>query len=99
MSNQTPYAWAVTGLLMPYYGDDAEHDAKFEAKRIGGTARAFPLYTTPADDKTNSEPVAGLRRWTLLLTSANHGLVGQDGSTFPGSPEYYELVTVQEVKP
>jgi hypothetical protein len=42
-------------------------------------------------------PAAGLRRWTLLLTSAHHGLVGQEGHPFRGSPEFYERVTVQEV--
>ena len=91
-----PYAWAVTGLAMPYYGEHAEHHAKLDAKRCGGTARAFPLYTAPAQTDVQRN-AADLRRWTLLLTSAQHGLVGEEGHTFRASPEFYERVTVQEL--
>lgn len=39
-----PYAWGVSGIERPFYGRDAELEAHFEARRIGGTAEAFPLY-------------------------------------------------------
>jgi hypothetical protein len=44
----TPYAWAVTGMGRPFFGEFAEADARAEAKRCGGDTRAFPLYTSPA---------------------------------------------------
>ena len=40
----SPYAWAVSGLGMPFYGEHAEADARNEARRVGGDARVFPLY-------------------------------------------------------
>lgn len=43
-----PYGWAVTGCHSLYRGEWAEDTARSEAKRCGGTARAFPLYTHPA---------------------------------------------------
>lgn len=38
------YAWAVTGLGTPFYGEFAQYDAEAEARRVGGDAKAFPLY-------------------------------------------------------
>jgi hypothetical protein len=43
-STATPYAWAVTGVNRMYRGEFAQYDATEEARRCGGTARAFPLY-------------------------------------------------------
>lgn len=43
-----PYGWAVTGCHSLYRGEWAESTAQAEAKRCGGTAVAFPLYTAPA---------------------------------------------------
>ena len=43
----TPYAWTVTGTAQMFFGDYAQHDAEQEAKHIGGTARAFPLFLAP----------------------------------------------------
>lgn len=40
-----PYGWAVTGCHSLYRGEWAESTAQAEAKRCGGTAVAFPLYT------------------------------------------------------
>jgi hypothetical protein len=39
------------------------------------------------------------RKWTLLLVGEQHGLVGFYGSTFDGSPEYYERVNVYTAPP
>ena len=39
----TPIAWHVTGCSTML----DEHDAKAEAKRCGGSAKAVPLYTAP----------------------------------------------------
>ena len=45
---QEPFGWCVTGCgrLLD------EHEAKTEAKHIGGTARAIPLYTAPQPSPT-----------------------------------------------
>lgn len=43
-----PYGWAVTGCHSLYRGEWAESTAQAEARRCGGTAVAFPLYTAPA---------------------------------------------------
>ena len=42
-----PVAWAVQACSKMWRGEFAEIDAKAEAKRIGGTCVAYPLYTTP----------------------------------------------------
>ncbi|MFS2049752.1 hypothetical protein ACEN9J_02770 [Variovorax sp. Varisp41] len=39
-----PYAWAVSGIGTPFYGDFAEQDAHSVARHVGGNAYAFPLY-------------------------------------------------------
>jgi hypothetical protein len=39
-----PYAWAVSVLYRMFFGEFAQDDAMDEARRCGGTARAFPLY-------------------------------------------------------
>jgi len=44
---QEPVAWAVQACSKMWRGEFAEIDAKAEAKRIGGTCVAYPLYTTP----------------------------------------------------
>ena len=44
---QEPYGWKVYGVNSLFIGEFAEADARAEAKRIGGTCIAFPLYTTP----------------------------------------------------
>ena len=44
------YGWAVTGLAEPFFGEFAEHDARAEAKRVGGTAVAFPLFRGVAQE-------------------------------------------------
>lgn len=41
------YAWAVSGVGTPFYGEFAEADARAEAKRVGGRSKAFRLYTAP----------------------------------------------------
>ena len=44
---QEPVAWAVQACSKMWRGEFAEIDAKAEAKRIGGTCVAYPLYTSP----------------------------------------------------
>ena len=53
---QEPYGWKVYGVSTLFTGKFAEDDAKAEAKRIGGTCIAFPLYTS----KPASKPWVGL---------------------------------------
>ena len=48
VAEATPIAWYVTGCSTML----DEHDAKAEAKRCGGSAKAVPLYTRPADGAT-----------------------------------------------
>ena len=48
---QQPYGWKVYGVNSLFTGKFAEEDAKAEAKRIGGTCIAFPLYTSPPASK------------------------------------------------
>jgi len=48
---QEPVAWAVQACSKMWRGEYAEIDAKAEAKRIGGTCVAYPLYTAPAQRK------------------------------------------------
>ena len=43
-TKSTHYAWTVNGTAQMFFGDYAQHDAEQEAKHIGGTARAFPLF-------------------------------------------------------
>ena len=53
------YGWKVYGVNTLFTGEYAEHDAKAEAKRIGGTCIAFPLYTRPQA----REPLTDDRVW------------------------------------
>ncbi len=53
---QEPYGWKVYGVSTLFTGKFAEDDAKAEAKLIGGTCIAFPLYTS----KPASKPWVGL---------------------------------------
>lgn len=39
-----PYGWAISGSSYAFCGEDAEQYAKAEAKHVGGTCVAFPLY-------------------------------------------------------
>lgn len=48
-----PYAWTVRGTRQMYFGEYAESDARMEAKKIGGTAVAFPLFR----QEQGAEPV------------------------------------------
>lgn len=48
---EKPYGWKVYGVNSLLVGEFAEVDAKAEAKRIGGTCIAFPLYTSPQPSK------------------------------------------------
>lgn len=56
---------------------------------ITRAAGAMPSTMTPA--------AAARRAWAILLTSANHGVVGPLGSTFPHAGEKHERVVVVEV--
>ena len=40
----TPIGWMIEGSHLVYTGEFAELDTKSEAKRIGGTCRAFRVY-------------------------------------------------------
>lgn len=59
--------------------------------------RAAALIPTKPMAEINAKLNAELRRWSILLTSANHGTVGPLGSTFPHAGEHHERVVVVEV--
>jgi hypothetical protein len=50
-----------------------------------------------ATPSTTPPTAAARRSWAILLTSANHGVVGPLGSTFPHAGEHHERVVVVEV--
>jgi hypothetical protein len=54
------YCWKVHGTTDEFTGYYAEEEANAVAKRIGGTAFAFPLYVRP---QPADEPVAWLYDW------------------------------------
>lgn len=54
----------------------------------------------PAEPLDWNEPEEGEpRRWTILVTSAGHGLVGELGHSFPHAEEKHERVDVVEAGP
>lgn len=71
-----PYAWHVPPMTRMYFGEYAQLDAESEAKRVGGTAKAIPLYTAPPaiDDETR-KPLTDEHIDNLLVA---HGK-GDDG--------------------
>jgi hypothetical protein len=88
------YCWMVAGMSTPFYGEYAEHDAKAEAKRIGGTAKAFPLFREEPAASAHPYPsgdsgqVAGGEdaRYRLLdegdTIQADDEFVGDDGTSW-----------------
>ena len=60
---QEPVAWYVTGCSRLL----DEDEAKAEARHIGGTARAIPLYTVPQADSVLED--AARLDWLLLHIS------------------------------
>ena len=65
VQHHSPYAWAVTALRTPFYGQFAEQDARSEARRVGGDAEAFPLYRA-APVQHNPELLLGWKRYEKL---------------------------------
>jgi len=49
LAAQEPYGWIVSGVPTVMRGSLAEAIQKNEAKRIGGTCVAFPVYAHPRD--------------------------------------------------
>lgn len=74
---QEPVAWYVTGCgrLLD------EDEAKAEARHIGGTARAMPLYTAPQADSV----LENAARWT---TEQEHAI--RQGHEIAASDSYFE---------
>lgn len=59
-----PYAWHVPPMSRMYFGEYAQLDAEAEAKRVGGTAKAIPLYTHPAPlESKQAVPVGRVMYW------------------------------------
>lgn len=84
----TPYAWTVTGTAQMFFGDYAQHDAEQEAKHIGGTARAFPLFAgEPAQSQLN-----------LACKSTQKRLATQWGHVHPLSMPSRQPLTVEQIK-
>ena len=67
----TPIAWYVTGCSTML----DEHDAKAEAKRCGGSAKAVPLYTVPRGLAATQPAAQGMDAQTLKHISALSELV------------------------
>ena len=65
----TPIAWYVTGCSTML----DEHDAKAEAKRCGGSAKAVPLYTSPPVQQQPDSNKATDRRIAEKLRSYSLG--------------------------
>lgn len=64
---------------------------------LGGRRKAD---VRPSEPLNWNEPEPGqLRRWAALITSANHGILAEQGYKFPQSPEKYERIEVVEVLP
>ena len=76
---QEPVAWYVTGCgrLLD------ENEAKAEARHIGGTARAIPLYTAPQADSVTAP--AGGADWQDISTAP------KDGTRFVAVGQNYGL--------
>lgn len=75
---QEPVAWYVTGCER-LLGED---DAKAEARHIGGTARAMPLYTAPQPAPTpqaDSQPALDRTRIREIFMA--HGFTVKEGQT------------------
>ena len=62
---------------------------------IGGRRKEDVPPAEPLDWSEPGEP----RRWTILVTSGGHGLVGQAGHTFPHADAKHERVDVLEAGP
>ena len=82
-TKQTQHCWSVTGTAQMFFGDYAQHDAEQEAKHIGGTALAFPLFLAPqplTDDKVY-ESIKGIDSLDALAVwraaEAAHGITQQ----------------------
>jgi hypothetical protein len=88
---QEPYCWIVAGVSRHYTGEFAEADTKAEARRIGGTCAAHPLYrhaapTKPAQPLLNDDIDAigvdyrgdyrKLREFARAIEAA-HGIKGE----------------------
>ena len=64
-----PRAWVVQGCNRIYTGAFAAADAKEDARRIGGTCYAYPLYTHPVRELSDGEKRIGTQaiKVTLML--------------------------------
>lgn len=65
-----PYCYVVSGCSIPFYGEFAEIDAKQEAKRVGGTCEAIPLYKSPPASEINRQLLDAAKE---ALESGNDG--------------------------
>lgn len=70
------YAWAIDGCERIWTGTYAEIDAKAEARRCGGTCKAFPLYENKSSD-TYAEIDADIARATKTGAAAWAGVEPQ----------------------
>ena len=68
----TPYGWMVIGVPTVMRGSLAQEIQEQEAKRIGGTCKAFPVYTSPQQAK-RVPPEEPEDLYTLALKADNWG--------------------------
>lgn len=61
-----PVAWHVPPMTQMYFGEYAQIDAEAEARRVGGTAKAIPLYTHPPKSTLDDDT----RKMVLELCTA-----------------------------
>ena len=85
----TPIAWYVTGCSTML----DEHDAKAEAKRCGGSAKAVPLYTVPRGHAATQPAAQGMEqdaaRWRMAALISRETMVHPDKRTIPEAVAAY----------
>lgn len=68
---QEPVAWAVQACSRMWVGEFAEHDAKAEAIRCGGTCYAYPIYREPQPIKAKLSDIELNVMWREARKYAN----------------------------
>ena len=72
----TPYGWMVIGVPTVMRGSLAQEIQEQEAKRIGGTCKAFPVYTSPKQAKR--VPMTDDQIQEIYIRTYNVGHHGRD---------------------
>lgn len=68
-----PHGWMIEGCSRVWKGEHAEIDATAEAKRCGGTCKAYPVYTAP---QAKQVPLSDEEIWEsdpIMATNRGYG--------------------------